>query len=88
MHTDLVAFTLTMDCGGGGIKGSVLDDAGTMRAHPMRVPTPYPLHPDLFVKTLVELGTKDVLTAMLRRIDKEAVGVALNSAEAVAGTIG
>ena len=53
-----VAFTLTIDCGGGGIKGSVLDDAGTMRAQPLRVPTPYPLHPDLFVKTLVELGAR------------------------------
>src|ERR1700748_3731431 len=53
---DRVAFTLTIDCGGGGIKGSVLDEAGTMRAQPLRVPTPYPLPPDLFVKTLVELG--------------------------------
>jgi polyphosphate glucokinase len=51
-----VTFTLTIDCGGGGIKGSVLDDAGTMRAHPIRVPTPYPLPPELFVKTLVDLG--------------------------------
>ena len=55
-QTARVAFTLTIDCGGGGIKGSVLDEAGTMRAQPLRVPTPYPLPPDLFVKTLVELG--------------------------------
>ena len=53
-----MAFTLTIDCGGGGIKGSVLDEAGTMRAQPLRVPTPYPLPPDLFVKTLVELGER------------------------------
>ena len=58
MHTDLVAFTLTIDCGGGGIKGSVLDEAGTMRAQPLRVPTPYPLPPDLFVKTLIQLGER------------------------------
>ena len=58
VHTGHVAFTLTIDCGGGGIKGSVLDEAGTMRAHPLRVPTPYPLHPDLFVKTLVGLGAQ------------------------------
>lgn len=48
--------TLAIDCGGGGIKGSVLDEAGTMRAHPIRVPTPYPLPTDLFVKTLVDLA--------------------------------
>jgi polyphosphate glucokinase len=48
--------TLAIDCGGGGIKASVLDESGTMRAQPLRVPTPYPLPPDLFVKTLVELG--------------------------------
>ena len=41
--------TLAIDCGGGGIKGSVLDEAGTMRAHPIRVPTPYPLPTSLFV---------------------------------------
>jgi polyphosphate glucokinase len=48
--------TLSIDCGGGGIKASVLDDAGTMRAHPIRVPTPYPLTTDLFVQTLVDLA--------------------------------
>ncbi|MDG4828322.1 ROK family protein [Solwaraspora sp. WMMD1047] len=48
--------TLAIDCGGGGIKASVLDEAGTMRARPLRVPTPYPFPPALFVKTLVELG--------------------------------
>jgi polyphosphate glucokinase len=53
-----VTTTLTIDCGGGGIKGSVLDEAGTMRAQPLRVPTPYPLPPDLFVKTLVQLGSR------------------------------
>ncbi|MHB1067402.1 MAG: ROK family protein, partial [Candidatus Nanopelagicales bacterium] len=48
--------TLAIDCGGGGIKGTVLDDAGTMRAHPIRVPTPYPLPPTLFVETLAGLA--------------------------------
>lgn len=51
-----VATTLAIDCGGGGIKASVLDAAGTMHAQPMRVPTPYPLPPALFVKTLLDLG--------------------------------
>ncbi|SDY80308.1 polyphosphate glucokinase [Micromonospora pattaloongensis] len=50
--------TLAIDCGGGGIKGSVLDEAGTMRARPLRVPTPYPLPPALFVKTLLDLAAR------------------------------
>ncbi len=50
--------TLAIDCGGGGIKASVLDDSGTMRAQPVRVPTPYPLPPDLFVQTLVDLAAR------------------------------
>lgn len=48
--------TLAIDCGGGGIKASVLDETGTMRAQPVRVPTPYPLPTSLFVKTLTEVG--------------------------------
>ena len=48
--------TLVIDCGGGGIKATVLDDAGTMRAQPVRVPTPYPLTTKLFVDTLVDLS--------------------------------
>lgn len=51
-----MATTLAIDCGGGGIKASVLDGAGTMLSRPVRVPTPYPLSPALFVKTLFELG--------------------------------
>ena len=50
--------TLAIDCGGGGIKGSVLDPSGTMVAKPIRVPTPYPLPPQLFVSTLVELAAR------------------------------
>lgn len=50
--------TLAIDCGGGGIKGSVLDEVGTMRAHPIRVPTPYPLPTALFVQTLVNLAAQ------------------------------
>ncbi len=34
--------------------------------------------------TFLELGPKDVLTGLLKRIDREAAGVALNSAEAIA----
>ena len=53
---DPEAPTLVIDCGGGGIKGTVLDESGTMRAQPIRVPTPYPLSTDLFVSTLAELA--------------------------------
>jgi polyphosphate glucokinase len=51
-----MATTLTFDCGGGGIKASVLDGAAAMRVAPLRVPTPYPLPPARFVSTLVELA--------------------------------
>jgi polyphosphate glucokinase len=51
-----MATTLAIDCGGGGIKASVLDETGTMRAQPIRIPTPYPLTPALVVTTLTELA--------------------------------
>ena len=50
--------TLAIDCGGGGIKGSVLDEAGTMRSAPIRVLTPYPLTTELFVTTLLDLAAQ------------------------------
>ncbi len=61
--------TLAIDCGGGGIKASVLDEAGTMRAHPIRVPTPYPLSTELFIQTLVDLA------AELPKADRATVGM-------------
>ena len=64
-----MTMTLAIDCGGGGIKASVLDEAGTMRAHPTRVPTPYPLSTDLFVSTLVDLA------ATLPKADRATVGM-------------
>lgn len=48
--------TLAIDCGGSFIKASVLDESGTYRAHQIRVDTPYPLSPERFVDTLLELG--------------------------------
>jgi polyphosphate glucokinase len=48
--------TLSVDCGGGGIKANVLDDAGTAHAAPVRVPTPYPLPPTLLVDTVAEIA--------------------------------
>lgn len=50
--------TLAIDCGGGGIKGSVLDPRGTMVAKPLRVPTPYPLPPSLLVDTVLGLAER------------------------------
>lgn len=50
------ALTLSVDCGGGGIKAGVLDDHGTAHAAPVRVPTPYPLPPALLVDTIAELA--------------------------------
>jgi len=51
-----VMTTLAIDCGGGGIKGAVLDESGTARANAVRVPTPYPLPTSLFVQTLTDLA--------------------------------
>ena len=48
--------TLAIDCGGGGIKGSVVDEKGTMVAPARRVPTPYPLPPGLLVRTVCDLA--------------------------------
>lgn len=48
--------TLSIDCGGTGLKGSVLDHEGAMVADPVRIPTPYPLAPERFVAVLGELA--------------------------------
>ena len=49
-------FTLAVDCGGGGIKASVLDAAGTLHAPAVRVPTPYPLPPERLVATIADIA--------------------------------
>ncbi|MEE6274412.1 ROK family protein [Georgenia wangjunii] len=48
--------TLAVDCGGGGIKASVLDAAGTMHAQPVRAATPYPLPPARLVRAIASLA--------------------------------
>lgn len=48
--------TLSVDCGGGGIKASVLDDQGAMISRAVRTPTPYPLPPTKLVETIGALA--------------------------------
>ncbi|NCA18841.1 MAG: ROK family protein [Actinobacteria bacterium] len=50
--------TLSIDCGGLFLKSSVLDDLGTMRSKPNRIPTPYPLSPELFVETIASIASE------------------------------
>ncbi len=48
-------FTLALDVGGTGLKGSVLDTQDRMVADRVSVPTPYPLPPQRLVDTLADL---------------------------------
>ena len=61
--------TLAVDCGGTGLKASVLDAAGTLHARPVRVPTPYPLSTDRF------LDAVSALAAGLPPADRATVGI-------------
>ena len=61
--------TLSIDCGGSFIKASVLDESGTMRAHQVRIETPYPLSPARFVETLQGIA------AQLPKADRMTVGM-------------
>lgn len=47
--------TLAIDIGGSGFKAAMLDPAGEMITERVRVDTPYPVTPDKFVATVVEL---------------------------------
>lgn len=48
--------TLSVDCGGGGIKASVLDGSGALHAPATRTPTPYPLPPERLVTLIARLA--------------------------------
>ena len=48
--------TLSVDCGGSGIKAGVLDASGTAHAPSVRVETPYPLSPDRLVRTVADIA--------------------------------
>ncbi|MCL3859998.1 ROK family protein [Actinotalea sp. K2] len=60
---------MAVDCGGGGIKASVLDAAGTLHVPALRVPTPYPLPPSRLVQTVADIA------ARLPPADRATVGV-------------
>lgn len=61
--------TLCIDCGGGGIKGSVIDQYTNQVGPALRTPTPYPLPPELLVQTIVDLSQQ------LPGADRVTVGV-------------
>jgi polyphosphate glucokinase len=48
--------TLAIDIGGTGLKASVLDSAGKMVCDRVRVPTPYPLTPEIFLNTVATMA--------------------------------
>ena len=50
--------TLSVDCGGGGIKASVLDFEGNIISRAVRTPTPYPLPPTKLVETITSLASQ------------------------------
>lgn len=50
------ALTLTVDCGGGGVKAAVLDADGTFRSKPRRIPLTYPLPPTALIGIVQELA--------------------------------
>ena len=64
MHT-----TLAIDCGGGGIKASVLVSAGTLHAQPVPATTPYPLPPTRLVSIIRSLAEQ------LPRAERVTVGM-------------
>lgn len=68
-HPCAVTSTLAIDCGGGGIKGSVLDGTGRLLAERIRIPTPYPMDPTKFVDTLAHMA------ALLPTADRATVGI-------------
>ncbi|MDP9417529.1 MAG: ROK family protein [Actinomycetota bacterium] len=49
------ARTLTVDCGGTGLKAVVLDEDGAPLSERVRIPTPYPCPPDVLVAALARL---------------------------------
>ena len=63
-------YTLSVDCGGTGLKCLVVDAVGRPVTRRVRVRTPYPCPPDRLVGELVELGR-----ATAHRFDRVSVGM-------------
>lgn len=61
--------TLCVDCGGGGIKASVLNAEGSTVSRAVRTSTPYPLPPAKLVDTI------EALADQLSRADRVTVGM-------------
>lgn len=61
--------TLSVDCGGSGIKGALLDDQGAMVSERVRVAVRYPLTPADF------LGVLDDIAAAAGSFDRATVGL-------------
>lgn len=67
--TALEPMTLSIDCGGLSLKASVLDNAGTLHAQPISIPTPYPLSPARLIQAFEDLSKN------LPRFDRITVGM-------------
>lgn len=61
--------TLSVDCGGLGIKASVLDSSGTMRIPLINIATPYPLSPARLIETIADLAKS------LPKADRVTIGI-------------
>ncbi len=48
--------TLCIDCGGGGIKGSVVDGFGTVISPPVRKRAPYPMPPHVLLRAIADIA--------------------------------
>ena len=55
-HNPAMVHTLTIDCGGGGLKAAVVDESDALLSRPLRIPTPYPFPPDRFVRSLLDIA--------------------------------
>ena len=72
--------TLSVDCGGGGIKASVLDVEGAIISRAVRTATPYPLPPTTLVETIASLAgrlpTADRVTVGMPGVIRHGVVIA------------
>lgn len=61
--------TLAVDCGGTGLKAALVAPSGELLSERVRIATPYPLSPEVFVRTVSEL------VAPLGAYDRVSVGL-------------